>query len=69
MSERGPQFVSSEFEYFLREIYIVHRKFSVYYPQVNGRIKRFNRNLKEALQTANLTELSWKVFTSHMSTE
>uniref|UniRef100_A0A803K669 Gypsy retrotransposon integrase-like protein 1 n=1 Tax=Xenopus tropicalis TaxID=8364 RepID=A0A803K669_XENTR len=64
ISDNGPQFVSSEFEFFLRERNIVHRKSSVYYPQANGEIERFNRSLKEVLQTANLTGKSWKAFTT-----
>ncbi|PAA49096.1 hypothetical protein BOX15_Mlig004385g37, partial [Macrostomum lignano] len=53
ISDNGPQFVSDEFEEFLRAEGIKHSRVSRYYPQGNGGVERFNRSLKEGL-AANL---------------
>ncbi|XP_041940375.1 uncharacterized protein K02A2.6-like [Alosa sapidissima] len=63
ISDNGSQFVSLEFETFLQDRGIVHRKSSVYYPRANGEIERFNRSLKDTLQTALLEGQPWKEFT------
>ena len=63
VSDNGSQFVSREFETFLCDRGIVHRKSSVYYPRANGEIERFNRSLKDSLQTASLEGKPWKEFT------
>lgn len=62
VSDNGSQFVSQEFEAFLQDRGIVHRKSSVYYPRANGEIERFNRSLKDSLQTALLEGKQWKEF-------
>ncbi|KAI7802904.1 hypothetical protein IRJ41_022848 [Triplophysa rosa] len=59
-SINGPQFTSSEFAEFLKEQGIKHIKTSVYHPQANGAIERFNRVLKECLQTAEVARNPWK---------
>ncbi|KAJ8375109.1 hypothetical protein SKAU_G00056890 [Synaphobranchus kaupii] len=56
-------FVSQEFDTFLQDRGIVHRKSSVYYPRANGEIECFNRSLKDSLQTALLEGKPWKEFT------
>ncbi|KAF7651807.1 hypothetical protein LDENG_00105200 [Lucifuga dentata] len=61
--DNGSQFVSQEFETFLLDRGIVHRKSSVYYPRANGEIECFNRSLKDSLQTALLEGKQWKEFT------
>ncbi|KAJ8364836.1 hypothetical protein SKAU_G00136670 [Synaphobranchus kaupii] len=63
VSDNGSQFVSQEFDTFLQDRGIVHRKSSVYYPRANGEIERFNRSLKDSLQTALLEGKPWKEFT------
>ncbi|KAF7645164.1 hypothetical protein LDENG_00209000 [Lucifuga dentata] len=63
VSDNGSQFVSQEFETFLLDRGIVHRKSSVYYPRANGEIERFNHSLKDSLQTALLEGKQWKEFT------
>lgn len=63
LSDNGSQFVSHEFETFLQDRGIVHRKSSVYYPRANGEIEHFNRSLKDNLQTALLEGKPWKEFT------
>ncbi|KAI7789804.1 hypothetical protein IRJ41_010978 [Triplophysa rosa] len=59
-SDNGPQFTSSEFAEFLKEQGIKHIKTSVYHPQANGAIERFNRVLKECLQAAEVARKPWK---------
>ncbi|KAI7797754.1 hypothetical protein IRJ41_019638, partial [Triplophysa rosa] len=59
-SDNGPQFTSSEFTLFLKEQGIKHIKTSVYHPQANGAIERFNRVLKECLQAAEVASKPWK---------
>ncbi|CAM5113000.1 unnamed protein product [Natator depressus] len=47
VSDNGSQITSLEFETFLAQRNILHRRSSLYYPQANGEIERFNRSLKE----------------------
>lgn len=51
VSDNGPQFKSAQFEDFLRVHGIQHNLTSVYHPQSNGAVERFNRVLKEHLRT------------------
>lgn len=78
VSDNGSQFVSHEFRNFLKERGIKHFLSSLYYPQANGQVERFNRVLKEYIQVAVLErrELTSAVleylaiyrFSPHMST-
>lgn len=63
VSDNGPQFISAEFSEFLRERNISHFRSAVYYPRANGEVERFNRVLKECLQTASIQGEPWKTFT------
>lgn len=58
VSDNGPQFVSGEFERFLKARGIKHQRVSVYYPQSKGQVERFNRTLKGFLQCATLERSS-----------
>jgi len=62
ISDNGTQFTSSEFTEFLAVADIKHRKVSLYYPQANGAIERWNRVLKETLLTAEQERKPWKSF-------
>ncbi|XP_051784491.1 uncharacterized protein K02A2.6-like [Erpetoichthys calabaricus] len=62
VTDNGSQFTSSDFEAFLSDRDIIHTRSSVYYPQANGEIERFNRVLKDCLQTANIEGKPWKSF-------
>lgn len=62
VSDNGSQFVSAEFEAFLADRNIKHCRSSVYYPQANGEIERFNRVFKDCLQTANIEGKPLKPF-------
>ncbi|CAM5091596.1 unnamed protein product [Eretmochelys imbricata] len=64
VSDNGSQFTSLEFETFLAQRNILHRRSSLYYPQANGEIERFNRSLNENLQTAKLEGRMWIPFTT-----
>ncbi|MCP4350045.1 MAG: transposase family protein, partial [Desulfobacterales bacterium] len=50
ISDNGPQFISSWFKNFLAKKSIIHSPTSLYNPQENGKVERFNRNLKNAAQ-------------------
>nr|XP_037270095.1 uncharacterized protein LOC119161631 [Rhipicephalus microplus] len=52
----GPQFTSKEFVKFLQEQAIRLSHSSVYYPQANGHIERFNHTFKTYLQLARLEQ-------------
>ena len=44
-SGNGPQFISSEFEKYLEDCGIEHRKTPPLWPQANGEVERQNRSL------------------------
>ncbi len=52
VSDNGVQFVSAEFEQFLAQCDIEHVKTSLYFPQSNGLVERFNRSVKQAVRTS-----------------
>ncbi|XP_042148237.1 uncharacterized protein LOC121837031 [Ixodes scapularis] len=54
VTDNGRQFMSTQFEGFLQDRGIEHCVASLYYPQCNGQIERFNRVLKEYIQVAAL---------------
>ena len=60
VSDNGPQFVSSEFEDFLRSRNIKHIRSSVYTPQQNGLVESFNRVLKYGIQAFGSTNQCWQ---------
>lgn len=55
VSDNGSQFISMEFEKYLQHHGIQHIKTSLYYPQSNGLVERFNRTLKNFMQTTRLS--------------
>lgn len=50
VTDNGPQFISREFKEFLHDRAIRLSHSSVYYPQANGQVERFNRTLKNYVQ-------------------
>lgn len=62
VSDNGTQFTSNEFAEYLAVRDIKHRKVSLYYPQANGAVERWNRVLKETLLTAEQLRRPWKPF-------
>ena len=51
-TDNGPQFVSEEFETFLRSHCVEHRRTTPLWPQANGKVERQNRYLLKCLQIA-----------------
>lgn len=49
-TDNGPQFLSSEFTTFLANNGVTHIRTSIYHPQANGGVERFNRSLKNGLR-------------------
>lgn len=60
VTDNGPQFLSSAFADFLSERGICHLCSSVYYPQCNGAVERWNRVLKECILAAEQMQKNWK---------
>lgn len=52
VTDNGPQFTSVEFETYLTTEGIKHIRSSLYFPQSNGQVERFNRVLKSFIQCA-----------------
>ncbi|XP_074342137.1 uncharacterized protein LOC141679568 [Apium graveolens] len=50
VSDNGPQFIGSEFESYLQERGIKHKKSSVAYPQENGQVEVTNRILLRGIE-------------------
>ncbi|XP_074342312.1 uncharacterized protein LOC141679825 [Apium graveolens] len=50
VSDNGPQFIGSEFESYLQELWIKHKKSSVAYPQGNGQVEVTNRILLRGIE-------------------
>lgn len=65
-SDNGPQFTSSAFADFLKERGIKHIRTSVYHPQSNGCVERFNRVLKDCIQAAEVAQRPWKPAVTEM---
>ena len=47
ISDNGKQFISKDFQLFLKETGLQHIKTSIGYPQSNGKIERYHRSLEE----------------------
>lgn len=55
VTDNGVQFTSAEFQTFLKQHGIRHCRTSLYAPQANGAVERFNRVIKEGIK-ANMAE-------------
>ena len=62
-TDNGPQFVSKEFEEFLPECGIEHRRSPLLWPQANGEVERQKRSL---LKTLKITEVEGKKWTDEL---
>ena len=54
VSDNGKQFISEEFEAFLKSCGIRHIRVSPYYAQSNGKLERFHRYLKKNFLSGDL---------------
>ena len=59
-TDNGPQFISNEFEQYLKEHGIRHYTSIPLWPQSNGEVKRQNRSLMKAIRVAHLGKKYWK---------
>ena len=62
VTDNGSSFVSAESEAYLAARDIAHCRSSIYYPQSNGEVERWNRVFKDCLQTADIEGQPWKPF-------
>jgi transposase InsO family protein len=46
ISDKGPQFIARDFKEFIRVAGITHARTSPYYPQSNGKLKRWHGSLR-----------------------
>ncbi|KAL7877191.1 hypothetical protein SRHO_G00038340 [Serrasalmus rhombeus] len=60
VTDNGPQFLSSEFASFLKDRDVKHIRSSIYHPQGNGAVERWNKVLKHAILTAEKERKPWK---------
>ena len=59
-SDNGPPFNSTEFAKFATNIGFKHRKITPNWPEANGEVERFMRNLKKVIRTANVESRPYK---------
>ncbi|XP_078503492.1 fibrocystin [Lissotriton helveticus] len=59
-TDNGVQLVSKEIESFLKKRGNKHKKCSLYHPETNGMVDRFNRVIKETISWAKNAGLNWK---------
>ena len=59
VSDNGPQFVSDEFQVFLKSNRVKHIRSAPYHPSSNGLAERFVRTFKTALRAAEYTRLTF----------
>jgi putative transposase len=58
ISDNGSQYISKDFQIFLKEIGLQHIKTSIGYPQSNGKIERFHRTLEdECIRTRSMIDI------------
>ncbi|CAF0913545.1 unnamed protein product [Brachionus calyciflorus] len=59
-TDNGPPFNSAKFEEFAKYMGFRHRKITPYWPQANGQVERFMKNLKKVIQTAKIDKIPWR---------
>jgi transposase InsO family protein len=58
VSDNGSQFTSADFKALVRQFELQHIRIRTYHPESNGTIERFHRSTREALEEADLRNLS-----------
>ena len=59
-TDNGPQFVSQEFEVYLKDNNIEHRTSTPMWPQANGEVERQNRSLLKVMRVAHSEGRDWQ---------
>lgn len=59
ISDNALNFTSREFEDYLQQLNIKHRKSSIYYPQSNGAIERVHRLMKDSIAAMSNKTSEW----------
>jgi putative transposase len=58
ISDNGGQYVSKDFQLYMKEIGLLHVRTSPNYPQSNGKIERFHRSLEyECIRTKSMINI------------
>ena len=58
ITDNGSQYISKDFQIYLKEVGLQHVKTSPSYPQSNGKIERFHRSLEEeCIRTTSMIDL------------
>ena len=59
-TDNGPPFQGEEFNKFCNDYGISHRKVTPVWPQANGQVEVFNRNLKRIIQKSFVNGSDWR---------
>lgn len=59
-SDNGPPFNGIEFQKFCQHFNIQHKPIQPLWPQANGQVENFNKNLKKIIKNANNCNDDWK---------
>ena len=59
-SDNGPQFKSEQFQSFLRQNGISHRRVTPLWPQANGEVERQNRSIMKRIRIAQAEKRNWE---------
>ena len=57
ISDNGPQFIAKDFKLFVKLAGMTHVKTSPYYPQSNGKIERWHREMKTTYRSKEVSSL------------
>ena len=60
-TDNGPAFRSKEFEDFSKHMGFIHIKVTPLWPQANGLVESFMKNLGKVIKTAFIDKISWKI--------
>ena len=60
VSDNGTQFTSKDFELYLQTHNIKHQLTSLYWPQANSEVERFNRTITKTIKCALTEGREWK---------
>jgi transposase InsO family protein len=58
VTDNGSQFTAKDFKELVRDFQLEHIRIRTYHPESNGRLERFHRSTREALEAAELTNYS-----------